>query len=75
MTVADSQISLLYVDNRVQNQARSPRLGVKLTMDEPDRPNVLATDVRAPIVGYEVVEQREKFTVRLNEVLKSFSCE
>lgn len=50
---------------------RSPRRSPRLRMNEEDEDEVdeetssRNVGIRAPIIGYEVIDQRQKFTVRL----------
>ena len=67
----DGQVTYLSTESaqdlqRPRTQRRSPRL----RMDEEDEQEIESERaqsnlaVRAPIIGYEVIDQRQKFTVR-----------
>ena len=63
MAALDCQVSLLHIEQKPNIQrSRSPRSAQRLSMEVEERPSALG--VRAPIIGYEVIEQREKFTVK-----------
>lgn len=72
-------LSYLSVDvPAVVGRPRSPRRSPRLRMNEEDEDEVdkerssRNVGIRAPIIGYEVIDQRQKFTVRLQSYFFNF---
>ena len=72
----DGQVSYLSTDFPGPDieRPRTPRRLPRLRMDEEDEEDIdnertsQIFEMRAPIIGYEVIDQRQKFTVRLRAI-------
>ena len=72
----DGQVSYLSTESPVDfPRPRTPRRSPRLRMNEEDEEAIdnerisEGAGIRAPIIGYEVIDQRQKFTVGLRALL------